>query len=42
LDRENFKVAIKLEVSIEEEWFVPEEVDRYIQVKYMQKNINIA
>jgi hypothetical protein len=42
LDRESFKVAIKLEVNIEEEWFVPEEVDRYIQVKYMQKNINIA
>ncbi len=42
LDRENFKIAIRLEVNIQEDWFVPEEIDRYIQVKFMQRNITVA
>ena len=33
---------MRLKSSITEEWFKQEEIDRYIQVKYMQRNINIA
>ena len=33
---------MRLKSNISEEWFKEEEIDRYIQVKYMQKNINIA
>ena len=33
---------MRLKSNLSEEWFKEEEIDRYIQVKYMQKNINIA